>query len=246
MGGIARRASLIAQIRKQNPATFVVDAGDLLQGTPYFNIFKGKVEFETMSRAGYDFMTIGNHEFDAGVERLLYLANHHARFSLLSANLIFSQPGSDRLIQPYAVRSVSGWKLGFFGLCVKLEGLVSAKLHRGVHSVEPIAIARRMVRILRETHRCDAVILLSHLGYNSYHGEPGDLDLAKEVTGIDIIIGGHTHTFLKQPTVVKSGNGQITRIYQVGHSGVYLGKIDLHFHPYSDLSIKDHTLPIAP
>ncbi len=245
MGGIARRAALIAEIKRQHPATLVVDAGDLLQGTPYFNLFKGSVEFETMRRAGYDLCAIGNHDFDAGAERLLFLAKHHGKFPLITANILFSQPGAERLIQPYTIREVGGWKLGFFGLGVRFRGLVPASLHNGVKYIAPIPVARTIVKTLRETHRCDAVIALSHLGYTGFDKEPGDCDLAREVPGIDIIIGGHTHTFLEHPKGIRSTDGRLTRIYQVGHSGLYLGQIELSFAPHDSLQIRQQNVPIV-
>lgn len=246
LGGIAQRASLIAQIRRKNPATLVVDAGDILQGTPYFNMFHGRVEFETMKKSGYDVSAIGNHDFDAGVERLLYLAQHHGKFPLLSANLQFAQSEAERLVRPYLVKEIGGWKLGLFGLGVRFRGLVPQKLHQGVTYLSPLTVAKACVKTLREQHRCDAVIALSHLGYVGFDGEPGDQDLAREVPGIDIIIGGHTHTFLSHPTLVRTTDGQISRIYQVGHSGIYVGQIDLFFHPHDNLQIREQNLLVEP
>ena len=246
MGGIARRAALIAEIKRSCPATLVLDAGDVLQGTPYFNMFKGSVEFEVMRRAGYDFAAIGNHDFDAGAERLLFLAKHHGKFPLLSANLLFSQPGAERLVRPYVIREVGGWKIGIFGLGIRFKGLVPSALHRGVRYVDPIPIARKLVKVLREQHRCDAVILLSHLGLTGFDREAGDRDVAREVPGIDVILGGHTHTFLARPVEVRGSDGRVTRIYQVGHSGLYLGQIELSFSPADDLGVRQRALPVMP
>lgn len=246
LGGIAQRASLIAEIRRKNPATLVVDAGDILQGTPYFNLFHGQVEFETMRQAGYDVAAIGNHDFDAGSERLLYLARHYGRFPLLSANLQFSQSEAASLIRPYMIKEIGGWKIGLFGLGVRFRGLVPQKLHQGVEYLPPLAVAKRCVQVLREQHRCDAIVALSHLGYVGYDGEPGDQDLAREIPGIDIIIGGHTHTFLSEPTVVRNPIGETTRIYQVGHSGIYVGQIHISFHPKRVLEIQNQSTLVEP
>lgn len=243
-GGVARRATLIAQIKQQNPATLVLDAGDVLQGTPYFNMFHGSVEFEAMRRMGYDMVAIGNHDFDKGAQRLLFLAKHHGKFPLVCANLLFSQPGADKLVRPYLIKDVGGWKVGVFGLGVRFRGLVPAKLHQGVTYASPIPVAQKLVKQLREVHRCDAVIALSHLGYVGFDGEPGDQDLARQVPGIDIIIGGHTHTFLMRPTQVKAPDGRMTRIYQVGHSGLFLGRIDLSFVPRTGLEIREKNVPV--
>lgn len=244
MGGIARRAALIASIKKAHPATLVVDAGDIFQGTPYFNIFRGQLELKTMSMAGYDVATLGNHDFDLGSAWMLKMVQQHASFSFVSANYEFSQSAAKKLIQPYQIKVVNGWRIGFFGLGVRFRGLVSQSLHKGVVYQPPVAVARQVAATLRSKHRCDAVVALSHLGYSGFDGEVGDRDLAKQVPGIDVIIGGHTHTFLKKPTVVMAPDGRQTHIVQVGHSGIYLGQIDLHFGGKSGPKVTNAVHPV--
>jgi len=229
MGGVAKRSTLIQQLKAKQPHTLVVDAGDVFQGTPYFNLFKGRLELEVMSKMGYDLATIGNHDFDLGANWFLTSAQKYANFPFVSANLHFSQAHAGRVVKPYTIKQVGGRKLGFFGLGIQFQGLVPKKLHKGVTYSDPIRAAEKTVRILRHQHKCDVVILLSHLGYTGSKGEPGDVDLPGKVGGIDVIIGGHTHTFLQTPTVKVSKHGKQTKIYQVGHSGICLGQIDLLF-----------------
>ncbi len=244
-GGIAQRAALIREIRSKQPHTLVIDAGDIFQGTPYFNLFHGRVELETMSLAGYDIAAIGNHDFDLGAEWLLTAIERYARFSFCSANLQFAQPAAQKWVRPYILRTVGGRKLGFFGLGVRCEGLIPAHLWRGVRYLDPITVSRKMVHLLREQHHCEAVIALSHLGFVGYRNEPGDMDLAKQVRGIDLIVGGHTHTFLAAPQRITNAFQEDTHIVQVGHSGVWLGQVDLHFAE-NHVQIKGTAHPIAP
>lgn len=223
LGGIARRAALIREVRRQNPATLVLDAGDTFQGTPYYNAFGGSAEFETMSAAGYDCVTLGNHDFDKGVDGLVQ-AMLSAKFSFVCANFDIDDPGLRARVAPFEVREVGGRRIGLFGLGVSFKNLVSASLHAGVRYQSAVPAARAQVEKLRREHGVDAVVLLSHLGYFGHEGEPGDPELAEAVPGIDVIVGGHTHTFLDKPHVVGK-----THIVQVGSSGTHLGQVDLVF-----------------
>ncbi|MCK6569589.1 metallophosphatase [Myxococcota bacterium] len=230
LGGIARRATLIRSLRARNPHTLVLDAGDTFQGTPYYNAFAGHAEFETMSAAGYDCVTLGNHDFDKGVDALVS-AMTKARFAFVSANYDIDAPGLRARVVPHEVRTIGGRRIGLFGLGVSFAGLVSGSLHAGVRYQPPVATARATVDTLRQAHGVDAVVLLSHLGYFGHGAEPGDVELAEAVPGIDVIIGGHTHTFLDAPHVVRHRTGGQTAIVQVGSSGTHLGQVDLLFGP---------------
>jgi 5'-nucleotidase len=226
-GGVARRATLIRRARADNPNTFVFDGGDTFQGTPWFNEFKGTIDIQAMRAMGYDATAMGNHDFDAGVEQLrdnLALAPHLAA---LTANFVVAK-GSvlDGRIEPHRVYERGGRKIGVFGLGVRFEGLVNPRLHVGVTYKDPIEAAREQVGGLRD-QGCDVVIALSHLGYKGYSGEPGDLDWPKEVAGVDYVVGGHTHTFLKEPTLVVHRSGWRTPVMQVGHSGLNLGRAEI-------------------
>jgi 5'-nucleotidase len=207
------------------------DAGDIFQGTPYFNYFGGELEFKLMSSMGYDAATLGNHDFDNGVEGLNKQLPH-ARFDFIVSNYDLSNTVLDGQTLPYKVYRRNGVRVGVFGLGIDLDGLVDPTLFKGTRYLDPVGIAQDLIPVLREEEQCDLVIALSHLGYN-YPNSPGrvsDMEIAKKTDGIDLIIGGHTHTFLKKPTVVKNRKGQNTLINQVGCWGVQLGRIDFEFN----------------
>lgn len=228
-GGVARRASLIESIRKENPNTLLLDAGDIFQGTPYFNYYGGELEFKLMSKMKYDAATIGNHDFDNGIDGL-YAQLPHASFQFLSANYEFKNTVMDTHVKPYQVFMKEGIKIGVFGLGIKLDGLVDKALYKETEYLDPLETAQEMSRILKENEKCDLVICLSHLGYHYNHDFlPSDLTLAENTKNIDLIIGGHTHTFLPKPTVVKNSEDQNVLVNQVGCYGINLGKIDFYF-----------------
>ena len=231
-GGVARRATLVETIRKDNPNTLLLDAGDIFQGTPYFNYYGGELEFKLMSMLKYDLATIGNHDFDNGIDGL-YAQIPHAKFEFVSANYDFSNTVMDTHVKPYKTFIRDGIKIGVFGLGIKLEGLVDKNMYKETVYNDPIEVAKDMSRILKEDQSCDLVICLSHIGYN-YKNSPdkvSDLNLAKATKDIDLIIGGHTHTFLPKPTIVKNSIGKDVLVNQVGCYGLYLGKIDFYFEP---------------
>ena len=229
-GGVARRAQIIERIRKENSNTLLLDAGDIFQGTPYFNFYGGELEIKLMSMLQYDVATIGNHDFDNGIEGL-YAQLPHAQFKFVSANYDFSNTLMDTHVKPYEIISKDGIKIGIFGLGIKLDGLVLKNLYKETEYLDPIEIAQDMSRILKEEEKCDLIVCLSHLGYD-YKNNPenvSDLKLAKATQNIDLIIGGHTHTFLDKPTVVRNKKGMDVLVNQVGCYGVYLGRIDFYF-----------------
>ncbi len=229
-GGVARRATLIAAIRKENPNTLLLDAGDIFQGTPYFNYYGGELEFKLMSKLQYDAATIGNHDFDNGIEGL-YAQLPHASFDFLSANYDFSKTILDTHVKPYKLFHLNGIKIGVFGLGVKLKGLVDKKMYKETVYLDPVEISQDMSRILKEEKKCDLVICLSHLGYY-YKNAPeriSDVNLAKKTKDIDLIIGGHTHTFLPKPTLIKNNVLENVLVNQVGCYGINLGRIDFYF-----------------
>ena len=229
-GGVARRATLIEHIRKENPNTLLLDAGDIFQGTPYFNYYGGEIEFKLMSKLKYDASTIGNHDFDNGIDGL-FAQLPHANFDFLSANYDFSNTILDTHVKSYKVFTKENIKIGVFGLGIQLHGLVDKNLYKETVYLNPIEIAQDMGRILKEEEKCDLVICLSHLGYN-YSNMPekvSDLSLASKTKNIDLIIGGHTHTFLPKPTVTKNVEGKNMLVNQVGCYGLYLGRIDFYF-----------------
>ena len=227
MGGVARRATLVRRARQENPRTLLVDAGDSFQGTPYFNLYRGEVEYRAMSAVGYDVVTLGNHDFDNGVEALA-AATKFATFDFVAANYDVRGTAIEARVKPYVVRERGGVRLGLFGLGIRLEGLNPPETFRGVRYLDPAGAAREAVRALRERERCALVVCLSHLGYyrEPREGEVGDLQVAAQVDGIDLIVGGHTHTFMERPLVLRPPGGRQTLIFQVGKSGIYLGRVD--------------------
>lgn len=229
-GGVARRATLIENIRKENPNTLLLDAGDIFQGTPYFNFYGGELEFKLMSLLKYDAVTIGNHDFDNGINGL-YKQLPHAKFDFLSANYDFKNTILNTLVKPYKVFEKNGIKIGVFGLGIKLQGLVDSKNYKETKYLNPIEIAQDISRILKENEQCNLVICLSHLGYNytGKHKKIGDLELASKTKNIDLIIGGHTHTFLPKPTITKNSIGKNVLVNQVGCYGINIGRIDFYF-----------------
>ena len=230
MGGVARRASLIEKIREENPNVLLLDAGDIFQGTPYFNYYGGELEFKLMSMMKYDVATIGNHDFDNGLQGL-YAQLPHASFDFVSANYDFKNTVMDGHVKPYKIFNKNGIKVGVFGLGVELQGLVDKKMYGETVYNDPVETTQDMVRILKQEQKCDIVICLSHIGYN-YRNEPEkicDLKLATLTKDIDMILGGHTHTFLDKPTVVKNLDGKDVLVNQVGCYGINLGRIDVFF-----------------
>ncbi|NRA92714.1 MAG: metallophosphoesterase [Psychroserpens sp.] len=229
-GGVARRAGLIESIRKENPNTLLFDAGDIFQGTPYFNYYGGELEFKLMSMLNYDLATIGNHDFDNGIDGL-YAQMPHAKFDFVSANYDFSNTIMDAQVNPYKIFNIGGIKIGVFGLGIELNGLVSKNLYKETQYLDPLEVAQDMSRILKTEQQCDLVICLSHLGY-AYKNNPkkaSDIKLAKRTKDIDLFIGGHTHTFLDKPTVVKNSVSENVLVNQVGCYGIKLGRIDFYF-----------------
>jgi 5'-nucleotidase len=228
LGGVSRRARLIEQIRREQTHTLLLDAGDIFQGTPYFNYYGGELEFKLMSKLKYDAATIGNHDFDNGLDGL-YKQLPHAKFDFLSANYDFKNTIMDGKTHPRKVFIKDGIRIGVFGLGVELKGLVDNNLYKETKYLNPIDIAQEETRILKEEQNCDLIICLSHLGYSYESNKVSDLVLAKKTKDIDLIIGGHTHTFLDQPTVVVNSSGGTTLVNQVGCYGVNLGRVDFEF-----------------
>ncbi|CEN36308.1 bifunctional metallophosphatase/5'-nucleotidase [Capnocytophaga cynodegmi] len=228
-GGVARRAYLVEKIRKENPNTLLFDAGDIFQGTPYFNFYGGELEFKLMSMLKYDAATIGNHDFDNGIDGL-FAQLPHAKFDFLTANYDFRNTIMDGHTKPYKVYIVDGIRIGVFGLGIKLENLVNKDNYKETNYLDPLEIAQDMEYKLRKEEKCDLVICLSHLGYK-YDNDDRicDLKIAEQTSEIDLIIGGHTHTFLPKPTLVTNKKGNITLVNQVGCFGINLGRVDFYF-----------------
>ncbi|MBW3469996.1 bifunctional metallophosphatase/5'-nucleotidase [Arthrospiribacter ruber] len=243
-GGMTKLASVITNIRKEEEHLLLLDAGDVFQGTPYFNFYGGELEFKLMSQMGFDASTIGNHEFDNGLEGILeQLPN--ASFPHIISNYDFSDTILRNKTLPYKIFKKDGVKIGVFGLGIALEGLVAKKNYGNTVYLDPVAIANEMVSELR-SKKCELIICLSHLGY-SYKGEQiDDLKLASAVSGIDLIIGGHTHTFLDEPALVSNPQGHKTLVHQVGTGALRLGKVDFVFSQDNRMKLaSSNSLPIS-
>lgn len=227
-GGVARRASLIKSIREQEDHVLLLDAGDIFQGTPYFNLFGGELEMKLMSEMKYDAATMGNHDFDVGLDGFLKVLPH-ANFPFLCANYNFEDTLLNGKTKKHQIFQKGDLRIGVFGIGVELEGLVSKNLYGNTQYLNPIQAAQEQADLLRNDHNCDLVICLSHLGYFARLNEMCDKLLADETSNIDLIIGGHTHTFLPEPEMRKNKVGKSVLVNQVGWAGLILGRIDFYF-----------------
>lgn len=226
-GGVLRRVAFVEHYRAEHPGVLLFDCGDISQGTPYYNMFKGELEVKMMNLMKYDAMTIGNHEFDFGLENMARLFRL-ASFPVVCANYDVSGTVLEGLVKPYVVLQREGLRIGVFGLSPRLEGLVQASNCQGVVYRDPIAAARETVEILRGREHCDVVICLSHLGMLGVASEvPGDEALATGTSGIDVILGGHSHTFMEHPAVLLNAEGREVPVMHTGKNGVYVGELKL-------------------
>ena len=229
LGGVVRREKYINQVRAENKNVILLDAGDFSQGTPYFTLFRGDVEIELMNALKVDVATFGNHEFDNGQEELARRIKM-ASFPVVNANYDLKGTPLDGLIAPYAIIERGGKRIGVIGLSVRLAGLVSTNRLGNMKYQHPYKIVNRLARRLRNREKCDLVILLSHCGYNGGKEQnPTDEMIAKNTEGVDIIIGGHSHTFIKKPMLVESKTGKKVMIVQAGAKGEEVGRIDIWF-----------------
>ncbi len=240
-GGVARRATLINRIRSSNKHVLLLDAGDLLQGTPYFNLFKGEVEFQAMNAMKYDVATIGNHDFDAGVEQLA-TNTKNANFQFVNVNYDFRNTPMNGLVIPYVIKQVEHIKIGIFGVGIALEGLVPKAWYGETRYLDPIYHASTTALRLRKEEKCDYVICISHLGYKGRSLDINDVILAQSTANIDLIIGGHTHTFLDMPDARRNIQGQPVLINQVGWAGIRLGRLDVTISPRQNNRIESRSL----
>lgn len=237
-GGVSRRFALIEKIRKENPNTLILDAGDSFQGTPYFNFYGGELEFKLMSKMGYHASTIGNHEFDNGMDNITAQLQH-AKFDMLNANYDLTNTSLNGFVKPHQIYEIDGIKIGVFGLGIELEGLVSENMYKETKYLNPLEIAQDQIKVLKNDYQCDLIICLSHLGYQYKSDKIDDIKLAEQTQDINLIIGGHTHTFLDKPTQVLNKSGKVTLVNQVGWAGLNLGKIDFYFNENNAQTTKD-------
>lgn len=234
-GGFARRAHLINEIRKSTPSVILLDSGDIFQGTPYYNIFGGELELKLMNLMGYDASTFGNHEFDNGLEGLDKVLPT-AQFPFLTSNYDFTNTILAGRTEPYRIFNKNGIKIGVFGLGIELAGLVGKRQYKETKYLDPVEMAQHYSNFLKNEKKCDMVILLSHLGYKYDRGEKiSDVELVAQTENIDLILGGHTHTFLPEPQQYQNRAGRTVLINQVGFAGLLLGRIDFYFDKFKNV-----------
>jgi 5'-nucleotidase len=228
MGGIAKRAEIIKRIRAEEENVLLLDSGDIYQGTPYFNLYGGSIEFKLMSMLGYDASTMGNHDFDIGLNG--FLKNlPHAQFPFLCSNYDFTNTILEGKTQRFKIFEKQGLRIGVFGLGVKLKGLVLENLYGETEYHNPIETATDMAQLLKQEKRCHYVICLSHLGFDYEGDRDCDTKLAQRTKNIDLILGGHSHTVLEEPRPYKNQDGKEVLVAQTGFGGIRLGRIDVYF-----------------
>ncbi len=245
MAGFARIAALINQTRQENPHVLVLDAGDVFQGTPYFNLYGGKPELKLMSKMGYDAVAFGNHEFDNGKDGFLEVLPY-ADFPFLAANYDFSDTILAGKVKDYTIIHRGDLKIGVYGLGIELDGLVSRNLYGNTVYMDAIAVARDMEEKLHREYGCDLIICLSHLGYKYEDDKVSDTRVAEETRLTHLIIGGHTHTLLDPPAVVKNKAGQAVTIAQAGYGGTYAGRLQVYIDRQANESfVESHTTKLG-
>lgn len=246
LGGIAARSALIQKIRSEEEHVLLLDAGDIFQGTPYFNIYKGEPEIKAMSQMQYDACTIGNHDFDAGMENLATQLNKHANFPMLVTNYDFTGTPMEYKTQPYKIFKKGKLRIGVLGVSIEGRGLIPDNLFGATKYLDPVQKANETAALLKQKENCDMIICLSHLGNKYSEAKVSDEILAKESEFIDLIIGGHTHTFLDEPLKYKNKNGSDVLVNQVGWAGIILGRLDYEFSKFSGKKlVKNHNLSVS-
>ncbi len=234
--GFAQRAAIVKKIRREEENVLLLDAGDVFQGTPYFNVYGGEPEYKLMSKMKYDAGTIGNHEFDNGLSGIKY-AMQFAEFPLICSNYDFSETIIDDYTIPYKIIKKGELKIGILGVGVELQGLVSSKNYGKTKYLNPIHSANEFAKLLKDKS-CDYVICLSHLGldYLPHENQIGDVELVKNTRNIDYVIGGHTHTFMDEAMEVKNLDGDVVRISHSGWGGLLIGRLDIDFDEQKNIS----------
>lgn len=263
LGGVAARAELIKKIRSEeekvvsaysnndgdtsSSGVLLLDAGDIFQGTPFFNIYKGEPEVKAMTAMRYDAATIGNHDFDAGLENLATQLQH-ASFPLVICNYDFNATPMENKTLPYKIFKRGKLKIGVTGVGIEPHGLIPDNLAGNTKYLNPVENLNRIAVKLKKEEGCDMVICLSHLGYK-YKEDPNrmcDIILAKESENVDLIIGGHTHTFMDEPDVKKNKLGSDVIINQVGWAGIKLGRLDYEFSKLQKKNLTaSHTVSVG-
>jgi len=244
LGGVSARAALIKKIRQEQEHVLLLDAGDIFQGTPYFNIYKGEPEIKAMSAMQYDAATMGNHDFDLGMENFATQLQH-ASFPILVSNYDFSGTAMEGKTQPYRIFKKGSLQIGVFGVGIELKGLVADNLFGNTVYQDPVVAANTTAELLQKKG-CDLVICLSHLGDRYTENKVSDEVLAKESYDIDLIIGGHTHRFFEEPRKYRNKKGGDVLVNQVGFGGIQLGRLEYEFSRLTRKKLaKAHTVVVG-
>lgn len=222
-GGFLRRIAMLKEERRKDPGLLLFDSGDFCQGSPYYTLFKGDVESGLMNMMHYDAGTIGNHEFDFGLENMARVFKR-LNFPIVCANYRFHEYGLDKIVKPYVIIKRNGLKIGVFGLSPRLDGLVDHKNYRSTEYLDPVKTAQEMADLLKTKH-CDLVVCISHLGWEEKG--MGDQEVISHTRGIDLVLGGHSHTYFRQLRYVDNLDGKPVADDQNGKSGIYIGKMKI-------------------
>lgn len=227
--GYVRRATLVRNLRAQYPDLLLFDCGDFSQGTPYYNMFQGEVEVKLMSEMGYDAGAIGNHEFDFGLENMKRIFTQ-ANYPFVCANYDFTGTVLEDIVKPYVILKRNGLKIGVFGLSPRMEGLVSENNFRGVTYHDPVKCANKVAEHLKIKENCDVVICLSHMGWKAGVNNPEcDEYIIERTRHIDVVLGGHSHSYFKEPAYYKNADGEQVVLQQMGKNGQFVGSLKLTF-----------------
>ena len=232
-GGFVRRAALVRDLRAEDNSLLLFDSGDFSQGSAYYNLYKGEVEVKLMNEMRYDAATIGNHEFDFGLENMARIFRM-AGFPIVCANYHVEGTVLEGLVKPYVILERKGVKIGVFGLGTQLEGMVASENYAGVVYEDPITAANRVADILKHREHCDLVVCLSHLGWQIDGID--DSEVIPATRDIDIVLGGHSHTYMEHPEVVKNADGEYVYCNQMGKHGRYVGELSLQMLPVGNHS----------
>ena len=227
-GGVHQRAEFFAKIKAENENVLILDAGDYNQGTPYFTVFKGDLEVQVMNELGYEVVTLGNHEFDNGLDELARRLKN-AKYTTVCANYDFTDTPLKDIIKPYVVIERGGLKIGIFGITTDLKTLVAKQNIKGMVYEDAYEVTDAMALKLRKELGCDLVIALTHIGYSGYPNQLSDINLAQKTENVDIIIGGHSHTFLKSEKIFKNRAGKDIVVVQAGAQGEYVGCLEIEY-----------------
>ena len=222
-GGFLRRIAMLKEERRKNPGLLLFDSGDFCQGSPYYTLFKGDVESGLMNMMHYDAGTIGNHEFDFGLENMARVFKR-LNFPIVCANYRFHECGLDKIVKPYVILKRNGLKIGVFGLSPRLDGLVDHKNYRSTEYLDPVKTAQETADLLKKKH-CELVVCISHLGWEEKG--MGDQEVISHTRGIDLVLGGHSHTYFRQLRYVDNLDGKPVPDDQNGKSGIYIGKMKI-------------------